>query len=552
MNLEEALNRIKALESEAAANKKALASKDRALLSKDRELAKKDALIFELGRKLNEALRGREAEAEKKNIEHIRQFVPRDERFSVIINETEEALKEKAAPGRRGRKKGGRNFPSLKADRYVTKVVYEDPEETVCPDCGARLVPFSQRERIAVEYVPSSLTVTKTITRSFKCPECSGKSGRIFYPLSKAAFPGSILTPSFAAYVAYCKYELGIPFHHLSEHIENTLGIAVSKQDLAGFMKRTSDLLEPVYDRMKADLLANHARVIHSDETTLTVSHKGKDAESRRKSYVYVYSSSYYDDQIQIYDFHESRSIDETASWLKGYSGCIVCDGFSGYRRLASENERISLQMCWAHVRRRFSDIVKAMRSEARPDCFSARMLREIGRLFALEKGYREQKLDPAEISKRRERDQKGILGSIEEMLTRADPVPGSALEGAVGYMRGCWPYLKTYLSDGHIEMTNNIAERAVKPFVVARKVFQTSGSYAGARYTGKLFSIMRTAKINGLDVRKYFEYAISHVKTDPTESLLPYRLDRSLFRDPPDSANGVSRLTDEKSEASD
>jgi len=372
--------------------------------------------------------------------------------------------------------------------------------------------------------------MTKIITRAFKCPECSRKTGKIFYPLTKAAFPGSVLTPSFAAYIAYCKYELGIPFHHLERHVKDMLGIEMSKQDLANFMARTSKLLEPIYDRMKADLLANHAHVIHSDETTLTVSHKEKGAESRKKSYVYVYSSSYYDDQIQIYDFHESRAIDDTASWLDGYKGCIVCDGFSGYRKLAGGNSGISLQLCWAHVRRRFADIIKAMKSDARPDCFSAEMLREIGRLFDFEKEYRKLKLDPIEISERRKKDQTGILDSIEVMLAKAKPVPDSALEGAVDYMKGCWPYLKTYLSDGHIEMTNNIAERAVKPFVVARKAFQTSGSYAGARFTGKLFSIMRTAKLNGLDVRKYFEYAISHIKTEPAESLLPYRIDKELI----------------------
>ena len=89
--------------------------------------------------------------------------------------------------------------------------------------------------------------------------------------------------------------------------------------------------------------------------------------------------------------------------------------------------------------------------------------------------------------------------------------------------MKSNWDDLLTFLEDGHIELTNNIAEQAVKPFVIQRKVFQTSGSYDGAKYTTILFSIIRTAIINGLDPYRYIKYVLENIKDKPIDDLLPY-----------------------------
>ena len=97
-----------------------------------------------------------------------------------------------------------------------------------------------------------------------------------------------------------------------------------------------------------------------------------------------------------------------------------------------------------------------------------------------------------------------------------------SALYGAVNYMRDCYPELFTYLDNGLCEPTNNTCERAIKPFVVQRKIFQTSGSYAGARYTTILFSLIQTCKINNVDPQKYFEYVLNNLD-NPISELLPY-----------------------------
>ena len=110
---------------------------------------------------------------------------------------------------------------------------------------------------------------------------------------------------------------------------------------------------------------------------------------------------------------------------------------------------------------------------------------------------------------KKRKKDVHIIKEKIYNLLVESNPIKGSALEVAIKYTKECWDDLFTFVDNGYVEISNNIAEHTVKPFVIQRKVFQTSGSYAGARYTAKLFSIVQTCKINNINVEPYFKYVL-------------------------------------------
>ena len=259
-------------------------------------------LLFEANEKLNELLKEKENVVEKYTIERIKKFIPQTEVMNpMILNEVEGLVKEKKV-----RKEKSRNFESFDFERHVSEIRYEKPEETVCLSCGHDLSIASEKVRYVVESIPATLKVTKIIKQSCKCSVCNPKDNQIYYPLSTSLFPGSIMTHSFAAFISYHKYELGIPFEHLSRHLKETLDIDVSKQNLALYMAKMSNILKPIYHKMKDDLLHNQAKVIHADETTLSISKRPESDLDRKKSYVYVYTSSHYDRQIAIYDFHES------------------------------------------------------------------------------------------------------------------------------------------------------------------------------------------------------------------------------------------------------
>lgn len=491
------------------------------------KLDKSEVLLYETNKRLNEALLTISNLQEKEQIARTKIFIPKNEKLeNIVINETEEILKEekKKRVSNKGKKYNKTKFDY---EKYVTETRIIEPSEKVCSKCGSTLVEASNKIRYVVEVVPSTIKVIKLIKKSMKCPTCNKEDNKIYYPLAQS-FDGSILTPSLLSYIIYHKYELGIPFEHLAKHITKTIGFEINKQNLANYAAKGAQILDTIYERMKQDLFNNNSKVIHSDETTLVVSKKPEYDTGRKKSYVYVYTSSFYDkNQIRIYDFHESRSIDQTTQWLKEYKGYILCDDYRGYDKLAKENANIKLQRCWAHVRRRYADIVKNLPKNKITESKAYQILSKVSKLFELEKGYREKKLTPSQIYKERQSKQtKQIKEDIYQLVFNTTAHPVSSLYEAIQYTRNCFNDLFTYLEDGHIEMTNNTAERAVKPFVVQRKVFQTSGSYAGARFTTKLFSIIQTAIINNINVSKYLNYVFENIDTLPIDELLPYSKD--------------------------
>lgn len=494
-------------------------------LKKDKEdltskLAQKEQELYEANKRLNEALISISALQEKEKIERTRAFIPKGEKLdNIIINEAEETLKEEAK--KKNTNKGKKyNKKKFDYEKYVTETRIIEPEEKTCSKCGSSLVEASSKIRYVVEVIPSSIKVIKLIKKSYKCPNCNKNDNKIYYPLSNEVFPGSILTPSLATYILYYKYELGIPFEHLAKHISKTIGFEINKQNLVNHVFKANKVLTTIFDRMKQDLLNNSSKVIHSDETTLVVSKKPEEEKTRKNSYVYVYTSSFYDkNQIRIYDFHETRSIDETTKWLKDYKGYIISDNFSGYNKLKKTNPNIKLQKCWAHVRRRFSDIVKNLPKDKRRESKAYEILNEISKLFELEKKYKKDKLSPNEIVKKRQLEMPIIKDKIYDLVFNSNPHPSSKLCDAINYTKECWDDLFTYFEDGHIEMTNNTAERAVKPFVIQRKVFQTSGSYAGAAITTKIFSIIQTTLINGINVEKYLNYVFENINKESIDN---------------------------------
>lgn len=478
-------------------------------------------LIFKQQKKLNELLKDKQKIVEKLHIERVKPFVSKSETLDNFpINEPEELLQEEKKKTKKvGRKRGGKNFANVDLESAVVSTIYEDPDSLICPVCSGDLTLATGKERYIVEVVPPTIKVTKVIRRSFKCTHDQS----FVYPLSKEVFPGSILTPSFAAYLAYHKYELGVSFHHLEHHFKNVLNLPISKQLMATWMQTLAEKLTPVYEAMKRDLLANRARVIHADETTLSVSKRPENDQNRKKSYVYVYASSYYDQQIHIYDFHESRAIDKTAKWLKDYNGYIGCDDYAGYTKLAKDNQNIKLQRCWAHARRRFVDILKGMPAEEITKTTSYKVLSLINELFTFEANYKETNILLSKIVERRKIDQLPIIEKLKKHIFDTSLKPNSAYAGAVLYVRKIWDDLLTYLDYPYLELSNNLAERAIKPFVINRKVFMTSGSYAGAKYTTIIFSLIRTALINQLDIQKYLIYLLNNLDKMPLEKLLPY-----------------------------
>ena len=168
-------------------------------------------------------------------------------------------------------------------------------------------------------------------------------------------------------------------------------------------------------------------------------------------------------------------------------------------------------------------DIIKAMPQETRKKSIAFNIVSKIDKLFKTEEKAHKDKIFGMDLTTLRHEQELPIINDIHNLVFNYTPKQGSAFETAINYTKKVWDDLLPYLDEPYLELSNNLAERCVKPFVINRKVFQTSGSEAGAIYTVKLFSIIRTAIINGLDPYRYIKYVLENIKSKPIDDLLPY-----------------------------
>ena len=433
------------------------------------------------------------------------------EDISSPINEVEVNLAKK-----KGRPLGSRNFANIDLEGLA--------QETVTLDIAAELVNKGWKLTKIGEDVSYLVKVAKEIrvirVIAPKYIRSDEKEERIYQAIKDEAFPHSICTASLAGDIINAKYNLDVPLYRYAKYL-NSRGIPLSDMDLTNYVKRSDELLRPLYEAIKDRLVNQTANVIHSDETPLEVlDYLRKD--NRKNGYVFAYVSSFYNNPIYLYDFNRTRETDKTKSLLDGYKGYIVTDGYAGYDGLAGKGIRI--QRCFAHIRRKFYDIVKVLNDGQRKVSSANEMVKRIDRLFAKEAELKAGKKSPLEILEARRSDgYMRIVNDIYDYLDSINAEEGTPLDAAVRYFRNVKGESKTFLLDGHIPISNNICERAIKPFAIMRRNVLFAKTENGASISGRIFTIVQTAKANGLIVDKYIEYVLENITKAPIENLLPW-----------------------------
>lgn len=360
-------------------------------------------------------------------------------------------------------------------------------------------------------YSPPSFKVQEIIRPKY------AYNGTVYQSLNDDIFSHSPLTPSFAANIVEMKFSLGIPLYRYSSYLES-IGLPVSRQTLSNYVFKTARALEPLYLRLKEKLVNNKAHVIYSDETTINIT----DLKDRINSYIFVYVTSPYDEQILIYDFNESRNMDNTKNMLKDYKGYIVSDCYSGYDSL--ESEKIKFQKCGVHLRRYFYDAYKVLPTKTRNDSLQAEAIRRIDKIFDMEKEFIKKDLTPAQIKKERNSiEYEKLIDDVDSFIMSIEAKEGTYLETAVNYYKNHRLEYWTYKQDGHIEFSNNRCERAVKTWVIARKNFLFCKTSEGAYYAGLLVSIIQTAKANLLHSESYLTWVLENINKLSVDDLLPF-----------------------------
>ena len=433
------------------------------------------------------------------------------EDVSSPINEVEVNLAKK-----KGRPLGSKNFANIDLEGLAKETVTLDIA-TELVNKGYKLTKIGEDISYLVK-VEKDIKVIKVITPKYI--RSDEKEEKIYQAIKDEVFPHSICTASLASDIINAKYNLDVPLYRYAKYL-NSQGIPLSDMDLTNYVKRSDELLKPLYEAIKDRLINQTINVIHSDETPLEVlDYLRKD--NRKNGYIFAYVSSFYNNPIYLYDFNRTRETDKTKSLLDGYKGYIVTDGYAGYDDLA--NKGIKIQRCFAHIRRKFYDIVKVLNDEQKKVSSANEMVKRIDCLFAKEAELKANKKSPLEILEARKSDNyMKIVNDIYHYLDSINAEEGTPLDAAVKYFRNIKDESKTFLLDGHIPISNNICERAIKPFAIMRRNVLFAKTENGASISGRIFTIVQTAKANALVVDKYLEYALENINKVPVENLLPW-----------------------------
>ncbi len=289
-------------------------------------------------------------------------------------------------------------------------------------------------------------------------------------------------------------------------------------------IKGTEQWLKPLYDRMHEHLLKQD--ILHADETTLQVlKEPGRSAEN--KSYMWLYRTGRENSAIVLYDYQTTRASKHPRRFLSGFKGYLHVDGYAGYNALQPD---ITLVGCWAHARRKFDEALKALPLDKRKSPVAAKEgLAFCNKLFTIERDLKSVTFE--ERYRLRQEHSLPVLEAFWSWLKYQAPrvLPKSAFGQAITYCLKQWDKLNAFLLDGRLELDNNRGERSIKPFVIGRKNWLFSNTPRGAKTSATVYSIVESAKENGLNPYTYLKYLFEQLPNvdlkneSVLDSLLPY-----------------------------
>jgi transposase len=430
------------------------------------------------------------------------------------------------------RKKGGiRKGTAEKYDSLpVEEVHYELPEaDRECGRCGEEMKEMGTEVRDELVVVPATIKILRHVQHIYVCKNeaCQDEADSTNIVMARAPsppIPHSAAGPSMIADIMNKKYSAHLPLHRQSQQYGYE-GITIPRQNMANWVIKGAALLEPLYERMHSLMLRE--RYLHADETPMQVlSEPGKKAAS--KSYMWVYATGRFRRRIILYEYSPSRAGTNPVRFLNGFSGCLQTDAYAAYNAVPG----VSFMLCWAHARREYVDALKVLPKDAdRSKTMCGEALVYIDKLFELERTYRDAEMTPGQRHGARLEKTKPIMDAYHAWLIEKKKLslPQGKLGGAVNYSLKHWDKLCTFLEDGEIELSNNDAENAVRPFAVGRGNWLFAKSVDGAKASAICYSVIETAKANDLSPFHYLKYLLGQLPNvdvrDETalDTLLPW-----------------------------
>jgi len=424
---------------------------------------------------------------------------------------------EQPAPHKPGRK-------ALPAELPRVEIVHDLPEDQRHCSEGHALKEIGVEISEQLDIIPAKIQVLRHIRKKYACPCCQAEVKTA--PLPPQPIPKSNASPGLLAYVATSKFVDALPLNRQSKLFAR-IGAELNRATLANWMIRSGQLIQPLINLLEDQLL--HYPVLQMDETSVQVL-KEPDRLAQSQSYIWVRRGGPPEQAVVLFHYAPSRSQAVADQLLQGFSGTVQTDGYIAYAAVCAKNG-LRHAGCWPHARRHFDEALKATGKGQAKAGKASKALEMIQKLYRVETQIRH--LPTADKYRIRQAQAVPLLNEIKAwadvMLTQV--APSSLIGKALAYLGKQWASLIVYCEDGRLEIDNNRIERAIRPFVIGRNNWIFSDTVNGAKASANLYSLIETAKLNGLEPYRYLRHIFVELPKAQTladiERLLPWAVDQ-------------------------
>ena len=397
--------------------------------------------------------------------------------------------------------KGGRRRLPENLERI--KIRYELPEDQrQCPCCYSKLQCIGKEVLEQLDCIPAKLIAKEHIRYKYGCQRC--RQYMVTAPMPEQPIDKGLAGAGLLASVLIDKYEDALPLYRQQQRWAR-LGYALSRSTLCDWVLQCAERLKPIVDSMISTCLLP-AHKLHTDDTPFPILSEGKTHTGRLWVYVGKAGNA---PPCTIYQYSKTRAQAVPAKFLEAYHGYLQADAYPGYDKLYTSGKIIEVA-CWAHARRKFTDVAKTVKEPT----LANQALDFIGELYGIEKRCAAMTVEQRYYYRRYYAPP--ILNALSRWLVKQkkQAPPKTPLGLAIQYALNHWKALCNYLRDGILDIDNNRAERAIKPFVIGRKNFLFAGSHRGAEHAAIIYSLIESCKMLNINTFEYFQDVLQRLPT--------------------------------------
>jgi transposase len=314
-------------------------------------------------------------------------------------------------------------------------------------------------------------------------------------PLPPQPTEQGMVGPGLLTQILVSKYEYHQPLYRQEKMFRQQFGVELSRKTMGCWVEQAAELLKPVYRAIRKDLLAGN--YLQADETPIRYLDPDVKGKSQQ-GYLWVYSRPKSD---VLFEWRVSRSREGPQEFLKKFRGKLQTDGYSAYESLAKARDDLTLVGCWTHARRGFYEALAETKT-------AAWFVRQIGQLYAMEKKLREQIAAPALRQVMRAWQSQPVLNRLHRAmeLTRRKTLPQGLLGQAIDYMLKRWTALNQFITDGTLEVDNNLIENAIRPSALGKKNWMFIGHPEAGERSAVIYTLLGSCRRHGINSFDYLK----------------------------------------------